>query len=37
MADGGNSKLAELATDLAVRLERACDPGKMVRFQFLIE
>lgn len=29
-----SSKLADLATDLAVKLERACDPDKMVRFNF---
>lgn len=30
-ASSRTSKLADLATDLAVKLERACDPGKMVR------
>lgn len=30
-ATEGSSKLTDLVTDLAVKLEKACDPAKMVR------
>ncbi len=32
-AEGGetSSKLTDLVTDLAVKLEKACDPAKLVR------